>query len=68
MESRKYYLSFPVSNSLVDYEEYYELNEDLYIGFPETTRLVEIFLNECRNHKHDNLLLQQPGRLRGSAT
>ena len=68
LESGKRYLSFPVSNQYVDYEEYYELSENLFINFPETEALVEVFLDECRNHKHDNLLLQKPGRLRGNAS
>jgi hypothetical protein len=67
-DSGKYYLSFPVSNHMVDYEEYYEITNELYSTFPKSAPMIEMLLERCRNHEHDNLLLQKPGKHRGLAT
>jgi hypothetical protein len=58
-KSHRYYASIPVSNGIVDYEEYYELfssDEDAAIEFVES----------CRRHERDDLLLQKPGNNRGT--
>ena len=65
-QSDKYYLSFPVSNMLVEYEEYYELSKaefELYVGNPA---IAAQFLEEARNHEHDDRLILRPGRDRGA--
>ncbi len=67
-ETGKYYLSFPVSNPYVDYEEYYEISSELYNGYPETIPDIEHLIEECRSHERDDLLLQKPGKYRGTAT
>ncbi len=67
-ETGKYYLSFPVSNPYVDYEEYYEISSELYNGHPETIPDIEHLLEECRSQERDDLLLQKPGKYRGTAT
>jgi hypothetical protein len=66
--SGKYYLSFPVSNSYVDYEEYYEIEKNVHISYPQNSVLVEDFLHECKNRLHDHLLFLQPGKNRGIPT
>ena len=64
--SGRYYASFPVSNGFVDYEEYYELSPGQYRGFIESPVLALEFVERCRRHEQDHLLMQQPGRNRGT--
>ncbi|HAS6151909.1 TPA: hypothetical protein I7712_03775 [Vibrio vulnificus] len=61
-----YYLSIPVSNGFVDYEEYYEVDSNAleeiarnYNGFLKT-------VEACRNRKMDHHLLVTPGKKRGN--
>lgn len=64
--SGRYYASIPVSNGIVDYEEYYELTQDQYRNFLiDDTAAIE-FIQACRNREHDDLLLQRPGSNRGT--
>jgi len=63
--SGKFYLSIPVSNSYVDYEEYYEITEEMFLKFESDMTLGLEFVQQCREMKNDNLLLEKPGRLRG---
>ncbi|MEM6108585.1 hypothetical protein AAHS21_20475 [Mycobacterium sp. 050272] len=64
--SGRYYASIPVSNGIVDYEEYYELTQDQYRTFlGDRTAAIE-FIQACRNREHDDLLLQRPGSNRGT--
>lgn len=65
-ESGRRYASFPVSNGVVDYEEYYELSDDQYAHFVASPRDAVSFVEECRRHEHDDLLLQKPGWNRGT--
>ena len=67
-DSGRCYLSIPVANQLVDYEEYYEISADLHDGYPGNEALLESFANECRQRMHDHLLFLKPGRDRGVAT
>lgn len=60
--SGAYYLSIPVSNGFVDYEEYYKVDSDVlekiakdYSGFLKT-------VEACRNRKMDQYLLVKPGK------
>ena len=67
-DSGRFYLSIPVSNPLVDYEEYYEIDRaqfDAYRGDPASAAG---FLMRCRNREADDLLMIQPGKMRGVAT
>ena len=65
-ESGRHYASFPVSSGAVGYEEYYELTADQYRLFLADGALALAFVEECRRHERDELLLQQPGWNRGT--
>jgi hypothetical protein len=64
--SGRYYASIPVSNGIVDYEEYYELTEDQYQEFLRDKAAAIAFVEACRRREHDDLLLQRPGNNRGT--
>lgn len=66
-ESGKYYLSIPVTNEMVDYEEYYEISEYQFDSYQKDTSLAADFLKECRSRKNDDLLFLKPGSNRGVA-
>lgn len=59
------YLSIPVSNSLVDYEEYYQLSEDEYDSFHQDPAKAVEFAERCRRREMDHRLIIKPGRDRG---
>jgi len=63
--SGRYYASIPVSNGIVDYEEYYELTQDQYREFLRDKETAIDFIEACRRREHDDLLLQKPGSNRG---
>lgn len=65
-ESGKYYASLPVSNGVVDYEEYYELSAEEYARFLADPAAAVAFITECRERQHDDRLLQKPGWNRGT--
>jgi hypothetical protein len=62
-----HYLSIPVSNRLVDYEEYYRLEPELYARILTDDHAAAAFAVECRAREHDNRLILRPGRDRGTA-
>jgi hypothetical protein len=64
--SGRYYASIPVSNGIVDYEEYYELSQDQYDNFLNDSAAAIEFVEACRRREHDDLLLQRPGTNRGT--
>ncbi|WP_081286947.1 hypothetical protein [Mycobacterium colombiense] len=66
--SGRYYASIPVSNGIVDYEEYYELTTSQYHEFLDNREAAVEFIEACRLRQHDDLLLQQPGNNRGTPT
>lgn len=61
----KYYLSIPVCNSFVDYEEYYEISQADFKLFQLNTEQGAFFADECRSRMHDNVLFIKPGSDRG---
>jgi hypothetical protein len=63
--SGRHYASLPVTIGVVDYEEYYELTDDEYARFMADPVSATTFIEECRHHEHDELLLQKPGSNRG---
>ena len=65
--SGRYYVSFPVSNGLADYEEYYEIDKSKFELFQQDVDAAVIFVNKCRRQEMDELLMQQPGTNRGTA-
>ena len=67
-EEKRYFISIPVSNPYVDYEEHYEISKREFEQYIEDTNLALEFVKECKDHKHDELLLEKPGKYRGIAT
>lgn len=65
--SGRYYVSFPVSNGLADYEEYYEIDKSKFELFQLDVDAAVTFVNKCRRQEMDELLMQQPGTNRGTA-
>jgi hypothetical protein len=66
--SGRCYLSIPVSNGVVDYEEHYEIDRatlDRYLADPPSA---EGFVQRCRARELDQLLFRTPGTNRGVAT
>ncbi len=56
-DSQKYYLSIPVSYGVLDYEEYYEIDqEDFEKFFSEHEHLRKI-AEACRERKNDSRLI-----------
>ena len=66
-ESGQYYLSIPVANRMVDYEEHYLITKEQYDRFSENRAELVAFAENCRKRLYDHLLLQKPGRDRGLA-
>jgi hypothetical protein len=65
-DSGRCYLSIPVSNGLVDYEEYYELSEEQYRLFLVDPVTAAQFAESCRRREQDDRLIQRPGSNRGT--
>jgi len=65
-ETGRYYISFPVSNRMVDYVEYYEIDQQTYERYLADLPSALPFVVECKRHQHDDLLLFQPGSDRGT--
>jgi hypothetical protein len=66
-QSGRYYLSIPVANRLVDYEEFYEISSTEFEVFTTDAASAEKFVLQCRMREKDNRLMIQPGRDRGAA-
>lgn len=64
-EGGKYYISIPVSNARVDYEEYYEIEAEIYEQVPSNIEELKKIADKCRRRKNDSKLLELPGRDRG---
>ena len=65
--SGKYYISIPVSNSYVDYEEYYEISKDIVDQYPKNIDKINKLVSEYRQRKRDDELIIKPGKNRGTA-
>ena len=65
-DSGRYYLSIPVSNGPLDYEEYYQLDPDQYETFLADRNAAVEFAESCRRRERDNLLIEKPGWNRGT--
>jgi hypothetical protein len=64
--SGRYYASIPVSNGIVDYEEYYEITPEQYQIFLADRDSAFEFVESCRRHEQDDLLIEKPGSNRGT--
>ena len=67
LKTQSYFLSFPVSTGIMDYEEYYTISADWALHPEEHFVELNAFAEECRHQKKDDLLLQQSGKNRGTA-
>ena len=54
--SGKYYLSIPVSNRMVDYEEYYEIDKVFIENYPDSLSKIIELLEKCRNRQYDDFI------------
>ncbi|MGI4876212.1 MAG: hypothetical protein ACRYG4_01855 [Janthinobacterium lividum] len=62
-----YYLSIPVANRTIDYEEYYRLDPDKFARFVDDGSIAGAFAEACRRREHDDRLILPPGSDRGTA-
>lgn len=58
-------LSIPVSNTLMDYTEWYVISESELDGFLSDEPSAQAFAKQCGNHEHDDRLVLKPGTDRG---
>ena len=65
-KSNRRYLSIPVSNGPLDYEEYYEVTPEEYQHFLSDASAAIDFAESCRRRERDDLLIQKPGWNRGT--
>lgn len=65
LDSGKYYLSFPVFNGYVDYEEYYEVLPDELESIMRDETALQLLLQKSHNRENDERLLLKPGSIRG---
>jgi hypothetical protein len=63
-----FYLSIPVSNQLVEYEEYYAISKQDFDRFLADEAAANRFAERCRRRELDRLLIVQYGSRRGSPT
>ena len=61
LESNRHYASLPVSNRMVDYEEYFVLSDVEYADYLADPASAIAFIEECRRREHDDRLMQLPG-------
>lgn len=66
-QSGRYYVSIPVSNGMVDYEEYYEIDKAQFGLYQADMQAALEFVKRCRNRESDDLLIVKPGKNRGTA-
>lgn len=67
-ESGRYFLSIPVRNDFVEYEEYYALAPGQFERFQQDCAAAVAFASACRQRENDALLMVEPGSSRGVAS
>lgn len=65
--SGQYYVSFPVSLGMVDYEEYYAIDRATFERFEQDLQAALEFVTRARKRELDQLLIMKPGKNRGTA-
>lgn len=63
--SGKKYISIPVSNTQMEYEEYYEVSPDVYKALLKYPELARSHAEKCRRRENDVNLILKPGEDRG---
>jgi hypothetical protein len=66
-ESGKHYVSIPVGNGLVDYEEYYEIDQATFDRYCADLPSALPFVERARRRELDDRLIVKPGKNRGTA-
>jgi hypothetical protein len=66
--SGKYYVSIPANNGIIDYEEYYEIDKDMFDRFRADLDSALPFVIRARNRQEDPRLMYQPSTRRGTPT
>lgn len=61
------FVSFPVSNQMAEYLEYYEVDRDTFDRFAADPTLAHGFVKQAKHRELDHLLLRPPGTDRGWA-
>lgn len=64
-DSGKRFLAIPVTIGVADYNEYYEVTDELFARFLTDSGAALGFAEECRLREHDELLIVPPGWNRG---
>ena len=62
----RYYVSIPVTNGRVDYEEYYEIDRLAFDRFLADPDAALDFVERCRRREVDERLIYQPSVERGT--
>jgi len=60
------YVSIPVSNQLVDYEEFYAIDQGMFDRFLADAGEALAFVERCRRREEDARLFYQPSSRRGT--
>ena len=66
LDAATHYVSIAVSNGVVDYEEYYAISPEKSEVFLSDRSAALEFVDACRRHEHDDLLIVKPGTNRGT--
>ena len=66
-ESGRTFLSIPVRNAMVEYDERYELDKETFGKYVADPTLAHDFVGKAKRREIDHLLLLKPGRDRGYA-
>lgn len=61
VDSGRHYLAIPVSNQIVDYNEYYTLSAEEYVDLSNDVSLAVDFADTCRRRERDDRLFMKPG-------
>ena len=64
----KHYLSIPVVNRLIEYDEYYEINRQTFDEWVFDHSAAAAFAERARRRELDHLLILSPGSDRGEPT
>jgi hypothetical protein len=64
-ESGRSFVSIPVQNSMVEYEEYYEVDPATFERFTADPTTSHDFVDKAKRRELDHLLLLPPGTDRG---
>ena len=66
-ESGRTFVSIPVRNQMVEYDEWYEVDAETFARYSADPTLAYDFVERCKRRELDHLLLLPPGSDRGSA-